>query len=416
MRKNAASVCLSFIPLLAGLITQCDYRGDLVKPEDNPSSYFTLKGQIGEKISSTSFTSSNSPRMALIPINYVVLSPLDTFVQPYESIEFEGEFPFKFTSVFHELPQAAMLHTYTGPSGRNYQIGIYAIGLFDDINRDSSIVMKADRTNTEHGVEFGYAEESDTMIGIVPDKFIVYLEQDDFTVELNAYIAEQIGDNAQWIGLGGGYNLVSSASDTVSKFVGIHKLSSEAEVSIAPYNMIDPFISGEHPPVVTVQYHLFYFQHQYMTGDATTMAKVKINTPSDKIVFVSDYAAENFTITKQMDSFLFKDTPNVVNLLFQFVGLIDLGYAHYSMYDSLKTNRAFTLGNFFTITNAHERDMTRPMWQDTLIVDSDTVHIGYQPDMIRKCGGNPDPVNVESFRLIVQASENAPWTIATTGD
>jgi hypothetical protein len=411
------------------VVTQCDYRGDLVDPKDSISPYFTLKGQISEEISRASITSTNSPRIVLIPMNdvygseamrspgayqkyYGIHPSIDSFVQSYESIDFEGEFPLKFTTVFNELPQDAMLQTYRSPSGKQYQLGMYAIALFDDINKDSKVVLKADMISK--GV-FEYADGSDTMIGIVPDNFIVYLEQADFTSELNTYISEQIGENAQWVGLGGGYNLVHFTStnynDYKTKYTGIERLPAETEVSISPFKILPDTVHQEIPAAYYASNKLFYFQRRYVEHVSTgPLLTLKINSSSDSIFFVSDFANEQLHVRKGVDRG--NNVPEVFRMMIGFSGIVDLGYAHYSVFDSMKTKSSIPYDNFFYI-NARGRDTTLPISVDTLIIDSDIVHLGYQPDVIKKCGGNPIPIYVDYFSMQVMVSENAPWTIVT---
>jgi hypothetical protein len=396
-----------------------------VNPKDGVSPYFTLKGQISEEISRASITTANSPRIVLIPLNdvygseamrtpdayqkyYGVHPSTDSFVQSYESIDFEGEFPLKFTTVFNELPQEAMLQTYNSPSGKKYQLGIYAIALFDDINKDSKVVLKANMISK--GV-FEYADGSDTMIGIVPDNFIVYLEQADFTSELNTYISEQIGENAQWVGLGGGYNLVRFTSTNVDTgYKGIERLPAETEVSISPFTVLMDTIFKKFPPVYDALYRLFYFQHHYISGAGSGFVTLKMNTPSDSIFFVSDFANEQLYVQKMEDQR--NNVPEVFRMILGFTGIVDLGYAHYSVFDSMKTNKSASFDNFFTI-NARERNTPYPAYFDTLLIDSDTIHLGYQPDVIKKCGGDPIPIYVDHFLIRVMVSENAHWTIVT---
>jgi hypothetical protein len=78
----------------------------------------------------------------------------------------------------------------------------------------------------------------------------------------------------------------------------------------------------------------------------------------------------------------------------------------------METSKSVSLDYFFTI-NARERNTNRMSIIDTLVIDSDTVHLGYHPDVIKKCGGNPLPVHVEFFAIRTMVSENAPWTIVT---
>lgn len=424
-KNNVVLICITLLQLCAIVVIQCDYRGDLVDPKDSASPYFTLKGQLSEEISRASITSTNSPRIVLIPLNsvsgseamrspgayqkYYGTTPVtDSFEQSYESIDFEGEFPLKFTTVFNELPQEAMLQTYRSPSGKQYQLGIFAIALFDDINGDSKVVLKANMISK--GV-FEYSDGSDTMIGIVPDNFIVYLEQSDFTSELNTYISEQIGDNAQWVGLGGGYNLVRFTSTNIdTKYKGIERCSAETEVSISPFTVLMDTIFKNFPPVYDAQYKLFYFQRQYLKTESAGLLKLKINSASDSIFFVSDFANEQLRVQQYVDKYV--NVPEVFILTLSFSGIVDLGYAHFSVFDSMKTSRSISLHNFFTF-NARERNTTRPVFTDTLLIDSDTVHVGYQPDVIKKCGGDPLPIHVDYFDIRAMVSENAPWTIVT---
>jgi hypothetical protein len=135
-----------------------------------------------------------------------------------------------------------------------------------------------------------------------------------------------------------------------------------------------------------------------------------MDTPSDSIFFMSDFANEQLHVQKMEDQR--NNVPEVFSMMVGFSGIVDLGYAHYSIFDSMKTNKSVSFDNFFSI-NARERNTTLPAYFDTLLIDSDTIHLGYQPDVIKKCGGDPIPIYVDYFLIRVMVSENAPWTIVT---
>jgi hypothetical protein len=422
MNKKALLTALSSQLMVIGtlLFSQCDYNGHLVNPDDPITPYLSIKGQISPDLSRDFFSENKSARIGLMKLNNVLSSELmrspDEFkeyytnffsTQNYPSINFQGSFPFNFTTEFKDLPTKEYLTPYRGPSGNLYSIGIFAIVLFDDVNRDGRIatsVMFSDSTEV-------YGKDSDSAIGISPKHFIVYVEEKKFTQELNEYINKHIGAQAQWIGLEPGFNLVtlSSPIDTSSTapFTGIQRINDDALVSIVPITGSEvKNDTTEIPDIFYVGDHLFYFQRSY-EEIMLAYKPVKILSHSNTITIMSDVTKKSIAIANQQSPGITSD-PQTLMLSLISTGTFDLGYTHSTDPYAIDTDID---DEFYTLNSESLKASYMKNQSDTLFVESDTIRIGFHKSGVNSLGGALAPVYLDTLVIEAEIAPDAPWTV-----
>jgi hypothetical protein len=271
---------------------QCDYRGKLVDANEPVAPLFSLKGKVSPEISSDYFAPQKSVRIGLTPnmawdffpdVRYDPTgksrynndrfnwdtgnsTPGDTYVTDYPSVTFSGEFPLNFVSRFGSLPAVKMTSRFRAPSGKIFRLGMYGIGLFDDVDKNGVIrVFDPNGATTASPV-------GDQWIGVCRDYFIVYIEDASVLSELNSFITERIGGYAAWEGLKAGFNLVAFTSNEVKSgakcYSGIRAFADSTELRITQYDPNkyvyrrgDPLPDySDFPLTLTANYWLFFFQ------------------------------------------------------------------------------------------------------------------------------------------------------------
>ena len=405
---------------------RCDYQGTLVDPDEPIQPLFTLHGSISSEFPDDLFTPSKSIRIGLMPrtgyynsdamsdpetyrkyLNEPEYGYSDTFAVEYPAISFTGEFPMNFNSEFKNLPDEQLINRFRGPSGAAYRLGIYAIGLFDDVDKDGAI-----RMSVSSGVSGGaiYAPGSDRLIGICRDYFIIYLEDVSLLTELNPYIAGHIGTHAVWQGLGAGFNLVALTSevniDSLS-FTGVCAYPPATGLHIDPIDLTNPAIdSSISYPSMLASYCLFYFQRDYGTTDfAIRMAKIPAG--SDTIYLKTWGNRRSVTVT--IEDYL-KPASEILGITLSAAGIFDQGY--YDCSNPMMSRFGFTFGEHF-IVNGHScavdaGDQSAP---DTFDLDGDTLSTGMALTGVNRCGGLLAPVYVDTFVITISVPENASFTV-----
>ena len=439
----------ALLPVVAALCIHCNYRDTLVDPDDAVEPLFTVRGSISQDISDEYFTGSTSAKIGLIPVvdgfsllhkvfipckpEYHRYTPFDIssdfgtvsmkgdqFLGKYPSVSFYGEFPRNFTSRFESLPVENMTSVFTAPSGKEYRLGIYAIALFDDVDKDGMVHFNAELVDTpQSGIcnatsMLRHALDSDQWIGICPDYFIVYIEDAAFLDEMNTHIAGHFGADAQWEGLTAGYNLVTFTSpvtfDNVD-FTGVRACPDSTGVNIISFDLDDFFDPETYIPVtLAANYWLFYFQRFYTDYDYSSIGVKGLSGNTTLYVKVAGNLHNGFISIIDDSTGTWDDDPMIkVNL--KATGVFDQGY--FTCFNPLK-------GYSHTIPSPHGRSLIvngkscadfSPLYQlrDTIsLVDGDTLSIDFAKQGSTDCGSPNAPVAVDAVNIIIELPLGAP--------
>ena len=412
--------------VLAILSVGCDYRGNLVDPDASTAPLFTLQGNIGTGFPDDLFGPSKSVRIGLIPLTGVYnsdamrdpqtyraylsepeLVSADTVTVEYPAVSFTGEFPMNFDAEFRSLPDEKLINRYRGPSGTPYRLGVFAIGLFEDVDNDGGIRMSISMSGSGGAL---YAPGSDRLVGLCGDYFIIYLEDETLLTELNPYISEHLGASAVWEGLGAGFNLVA-LTETVSadslRFTGVRAVPRATGMHIDPIDLTDSATGAAAPPQsMLAEYCIFHFQRDYGTVDFTQRI-VKLPSGNETIYLKTWGDRHSVAVITEDD---LPSESGVLGISLSATGVFDQGY--YDCSNPMMSRFGFSPGEHF-ILNGHScaADETEGAAPDTLDLDGDTLSAGVAFSGTTRCGGSCAPLYLDTLVVTIRIPENAPFTV-----
>ncbi|MFA6549672.1 MAG: hypothetical protein WCT39_07095, partial [Candidatus Margulisiibacteriota bacterium] len=257
------------------------------------------------------------------------LPKVDNTTYPFDIIatdDFKGEYPLKFNSSILELPAESTLMTITAPSGTKTKMFFGYICLFDDINENNKVeyAMKYENGNEVF--------EGDSLMGISPIYYLVYIEDASFLAERNAYAAAHHNSQDQWKGLTGGYNIVRTTNvpnnwdgsyipseeggEYMTMFRGLERISSIDSVFI-------PLLHDTINHYNVNELDEYFFLHKNIrSGINSDYQYFSLNSNYDTLYIKGRFAAPRFTIL---------NLPNIssstsFSLDLNIAGIVDLGY------------------------------------------------------------------------------------------
>jgi hypothetical protein len=431
---SAAICCVTMVG--CGLI-----NNEVIDPDDSLDPLLKISGQI-----SNSFTqdfSKLSPRIALYPANFEIYSEKvrtkefqDRFFNPlfnkdsiaitYPAITFNGKFPLEFTSELTSLPASQYILPYRSPSGREIKIAIFAIMLFDDVNKDGKVTLSMSTDSSTGG--FGFSPNTDTLLGVCENQQILYVEDASIIPELNAYITEHLGSGAIWEQLHNGFNLIETVSPPSGNIVfkGV-KRATDTDITIKRMSMYETSEDYDttYNPFITAT-SIFYFQRDYSTFDFTTLIAVP-RDGAQSLHITSSYPLT----TSQMKLASTEQEPishinsgktfsSYISFTIMTYGIFDNGYLNYSIYSQEQSIELLQSHSRCTVNGSllNGKD-SRITGSDTInninIVElsSDTLKIDFDATGPTEQGGNLKPIMIREIGVTI--IDRGPFNMTTDG-